>query len=137
MLNELTVDFSGKEIIAVLKLIAEKSNYPLALYCTAGKDRTGLIAMLTLSILGASDEEIVDDYVKSDSAYKQINDKKAMVVGMSQTGVDPEIFLRAKPQVMKDTIGYIRSNFGSINGFLDNYGFNESWRMRMRSSLLD
>jgi hypothetical protein len=60
-----------------------------------------------------------------------------MVVGMSQTGVDPEIFLRAKPQVMKDTIGYIRSNFGSINGFLDNYGFNESWRMRMRSSLLD
>jgi protein tyrosine/serine phosphatase len=136
LLNELVVDYSGKEIIAVLKLLAEKSNYPVALYCTAGKDRTGLIAMLTLSVLGATDEEILADYVLSDSAYKEIGDKKAMVVGMKQTGVDPDIFLRAKPQVMKDTISYIRSTFGSINGFLDSYGFDESWRMRLRSSLI-
>lgn len=136
LLNELVVDYSGKEIIAVLKLMSERSNYPIALYCTAGKDRTGLVAMLTLSILGATDEEILADYVLSDSAYKEIGDSKAMVVGMKQTGVDPDIFLRAKPQVMKDTIQYIRSTFGSINGFLDNYGFDESWRMRLRSSLL-
>ena len=136
LLNELVVDYSGREIIAVLKLMAEKSNYPIALYCTAGKDRTGLITMLTLSVLGATDDEILADYVLSDSAYKQIGDKKAMVVGLDQTGVDPEIFLRAKPHVMKDTIKYIRTTFGSINGFLDNYGFDESWRMRLRSSLL-
>jgi len=136
LLNELVVDYSGKEIIAVLKLLAEKSNYPIALYCTAGKDRTGLIAMLTLSVLGATDEEILTDYVLSDKAYAEINDAKAMVVGMSQRGVDPNIFLRAQPQVMKDTIQYIRTTFGSINGFLDTYGFNEEWRQRLRSSLL-
>lgn len=34
-----------------------------------GKDRTGLIAMLVLHVLGASDEEILDDYVLSDSVY--------------------------------------------------------------------
>ena len=72
LLNELVIDYSGKEIISVLKLMAEKSNYPIALYCTAGKDRTGLIAMLTLSILGATDDEILADYVLSDSAYKEI-----------------------------------------------------------------
>lgn len=137
LLNELVVDYSGREIIAVMKLMAEKSNYPIALYCTAGKDRTGLVTMLTLSVLGATDDEILADYILSDNAYKQIGDKKAMVVGLDQTGVDPEIFLRAKPQVMKDTIKYIRSTFGSINGFLDTYGFDESWRMRLRSSLLE
>ena len=49
-----------------------------------GKDRTGLIAMLTLHIVGASDEEIIADYVLSDSAYKDIKDSKAMVVAMKQ-----------------------------------------------------
>lgn len=50
----------------------------------AGKDRTGLIAMLTLHTVGASDEEIIADYVLSDSAYKDIKDSKAMVVAMKQ-----------------------------------------------------
>jgi protein tyrosine/serine phosphatase len=49
-----------------------------------GKDRTGLIAMLTLHIVGASDDEIIADYVLSDSAYKDIKDSKAMVVAMKQ-----------------------------------------------------
>ena len=49
-----------------------------------GKDRTGLVTMLALSVLGASDEEIVADYVLSDSAYKDINDKKAMVASLKQ-----------------------------------------------------
>ena len=40
--------------------------------------------MLTLSVLGATDEEIVTDYVLSDSAYKDINDKKAMVAALKQ-----------------------------------------------------
>lgn len=49
-----------------------------------GKDRTGLITMLVLSVLGATDEQIVADYVLSDSAYKDINDKKAMVASLKQ-----------------------------------------------------
>ena len=52
-----------------------------------GKDRTGLIAMLTLHIVGASDEEIIADYVLSDSAYRDIKDSKAMVVAMKQVCV--------------------------------------------------
>jgi protein tyrosine/serine phosphatase len=49
-----------------------------------GKDRTGIISMLVLSVLGCSDEEIIADYVLSDSAYKDINDKKAMVASLQQ-----------------------------------------------------
>jgi len=135
LLNELVVDYSGKEIVAVMKVLATPGNFPAALYCTAGKDRTGLIVMLVLSIMGATDDEIIADYVLSDSAYKDIGDKKAMVLALKQTSVDPEIFLRAKPQVMKDTIEYIRSTFGSINKFLDHYGFDESWREKLRANL--
>jgi protein tyrosine/serine phosphatase len=56
----------------------------LFIFVHTGKDRTGLIAMLTLHIVGASDEEIIADYVLSDSAYRDIKDSKAMVVAMKQ-----------------------------------------------------
>merc|ERR1719428_960272 len=41
VLNELILDLSGAEIFEVLKLMADKESHPIALYCTAGKDRTG------------------------------------------------------------------------------------------------
>ena len=58
-----------------------------------------------------------------------------MVASLKQVDVDPEIFLRAKPQTIIDTMKYIRTKFGSIDGFLDNYGFDETWRIKMRETL--
>ena len=136
LLNELVVDFSSKEIIQVLKLLSTKENHPVAMYCTAGKDRTGLITMLVLSVLGASREEILADYVLSDKAYSEINDKKAMVASLKQVDVDPEIFLRAKPQVMSDTIDYVTKTFGSVDSFLDKNGFDATWREALKSAML-
>ena len=34
-------------------------------FCTAGKDRTGVVSALILKRLGFSDEIIIDDYMKS------------------------------------------------------------------------
>mmetsp|Transcript_28457 Transcript_28457/g.47825 ORF Transcript_28457/g.47825 Transcript_28457/m.47825 type:complete len:338 (-) Transcript_28457:126-1139(-) len=84
LLNELVVDQSGADIAEALKLVAQPENHPVALYCTAGKDRTGLMAMLVLSVLGVSDEAILADYTLSDSAYKDIGDNKAMVASLQQ-----------------------------------------------------
>lgn len=37
---------------------------PLMFYCKAGKDRTGLLGMLLLSVAGASDTQIIEDYFR-------------------------------------------------------------------------
>lgn len=39
---------------------------------------------LTLAVLGVPDEAIVDDYAKSDAAYKELADRDAMVGALSQ-----------------------------------------------------
>lgn len=49
-----------------------------------GKDRTGLVMALTLSVLGVPESAIVDDYAKSGAAYKQLDDKDAMVGALAQ-----------------------------------------------------
>ena len=39
LLNDLLLNYSGPAIKRVLELLSDKERYPIALYCTAGKDR--------------------------------------------------------------------------------------------------
>lgn len=136
LLNEMMLESSGKAITTVLKVIADDDNLPLAMFCTAGKDRTGVIAMLVLSVLGVPDSDIIRDYEHSDSAYKDINNKKAMVAALSQDDLDPDVFLRAKGPVMADILKHIREKYGSVDGFLDKNDFGHEWRLRLRKAML-
>ncbi|CAM9714067.1 unnamed protein product, partial [Hapterophycus canaliculatus] len=108
LLNELLLQYSGDGINRVLRLLASEDRHPVALYCTAGKDRTGLVVALTLAVLGVPDEAIVDDYAKSELAYRELADRDAMVGALSQEDLDPETFLGAPPHVMEDVLRFIR-----------------------------
>eukprot|EP01039_Chlorochromonas_danica_P002444 gene2444-2678_t len=136
LLNEIVVDASGQVLTQVLRFISNYSADPVAFYCTAGKDRTGLVAMLLLHVLGASEEEILADYEMSDSAYRDLNDSSAMVASLQQSDVDHRIFLRAPREVMAHTMAYIVRKFGSIEAYLDKHGFDASDRKRLRDTLL-
>ncbi|CAM9730061.1 unnamed protein product [Ectocarpus fasciculatus] len=136
LLNELLLQYSGDGIDRVLRLLASKEHHPVALYCTAGKDRTGLVIALTLAVLGVPDEAIVDDYAKSDTAYKQLADRDAMVGALAQQELDPDTFLGAPPHVMEGVLRFIRVKYGSIDLYLDSIGFDAEWRARLRSALL-
>lgn len=56
---------SQRKIVEVLDLLIEERNYPIAFGCTAGKDRTGLIAVLVQKLLGANDKDIIEEYMVS------------------------------------------------------------------------
>ena len=47
---------------------------PLFFHCTAGKDRTGVCAALLLAMLGASDDDIVAEYLLTNSYRQRIMD---------------------------------------------------------------
>ena len=50
-------------LIEALTMLGGEEHYPLVFHCAAGKDRTGVLAALILSILGVGREAIVADYV--------------------------------------------------------------------------
>lgn len=55
-------------------------------FCTAGKDRTGVVSALLLKRLGASEDIIIDDYMKSkDNLKKMLN---AYVKDHPETDID-------------------------------------------------
>ncbi|MEU6722722.1 tyrosine-protein phosphatase [Nonomuraea wenchangensis] len=45
-----------------LETIADAGNAPVVIHCAAGKDRTGVLAALVLSLAGVSEDDIVADY---------------------------------------------------------------------------
>jgi len=137
LLNELILDYGGPSIKACLDVLADRSNHPVAFYCTAGKDRTGLIAMLVLSVLEVDDEAIVSDYVLSDSVYADMKDKSAMVGALQQENLDPDTFLRAPRSVMDATMKLLRKEYGGPYKYLESIGFGAADVVRLRAALCD
>ena len=70
-------------------------------FCTAGKDRTGMVSALLLKRLGISDDVIVDDYMKS----------KENLIGMltiyvkNHPEVDIEIIIPQEENIMNILTG--------------------------------
>jgi protein-tyrosine phosphatase len=53
-------------LAAVIEHLASPDNVPAVFHCTAGKDRTGMVAALVLSLVGVPDDVIVHDYTLTD-----------------------------------------------------------------------
>jgi len=131
MLNELVLKMGASGIRFVLEVISDPANHPVAFYCTAGKDRTGIITAILLQLCGVPEEDIVTDYSLSANVYAEMADHKAMVGALSQRNLDPKTFLGAPPKVMRDTLQGIRVNYGTLENYLDIIGFNQEKRDRL------
>lgn len=66
------VDRSAAEIVTALGIIAHAPG-ATAFRCAAGRDRTGVLAAMLLLALGASDEDIVADYARTDENLAAID----------------------------------------------------------------
>ena len=121
----------------------EAGETPVLFHCSAGKDRTGIAAILILLALGASDETIVADFVQSNTCRKaEIEafwaehaeeiaarpEQKYFYLGIS--GVHPD----DAPFVL-DTI---RKEYGTTDAYLEaEYGLTPARLMRLRRMYLE
>jgi protein-tyrosine phosphatase len=56
------LDGGGTALINAIEEMTDVDNYPLVFNCFFGKDRTGVLSALVLSLLGVSRQDIVNDY---------------------------------------------------------------------------
>ena len=115
-----------------IELIADSLDQgsPAVFHCTAGKDRTGVIAALVLAGIGVDDRSIADDYSRSGPAMKSLARWYREQGGtpeerMRDLGLDPSlaaVLMRAEQSTMLGTLDDIRAGHGSVGAFLDSLG---------------
>ena len=60
------IEQGAPAIVQLLERLGDPRSHPVAIFCTAGKDRTGVATALVLSLLGVPDETIAADYALSE-----------------------------------------------------------------------
>ena len=121
---------------AVLAIV--DTNGPVLLHCTAGKDRTGVLAALMLACAGVPDAVIADEYARSASAMpdlvRLIENHAPKFAGAFSS--QPAAFLAAPREAMLGTLTALRWNHGGAAAFLVGNGLPESSLQRLRCRLV-
>ena len=88
-------------------------------HCSAGKDRTGVIAGLLLDLIGCHEYDIVKDYSESYENNIEINNELLKL--MDNNASD---FLKSSPRFMMEMLDYLRENYGSAKEYLIQCGLS-------------
>ena len=90
-------------------------------HCNAGKDRTGIIAMLIEGVCGVDESTIIEDYAVSDKFQrkKRAPQKLLLHIFPMPRGFKHILLalIKAKPEYMKGAINAIKERYGSFENY--------------------
>ncbi|HEU5127590.1 MAG TPA: tyrosine-protein phosphatase [Glycomyces sp.] len=99
---------------------------PVVFHCMAGKDRTGIVAAVLLSLLGVDDDAIAADYELSNVGIARWRAWRDANIGKPAT----DRGLRTPAEAMHRTIAEVNARFGSVDAYARAIGFTGADRLR-------
>lgn len=115
---------------------------PTVIHCTAGKDRTGVAAMLLLDLAGVAAEHVVADYALSSQRRPSLQldqtEARTLVPTLESYGLDPAEFAplwEARPAVMAATLEGLHDRWGGAAGYLAQAGMDGAELAAVRAGL--
>ncbi len=122
------------EIRQVIEVIAAADG-PVVFHCASGKDRTGLIAALVLSLLEVPEEQILADFALTERATERlVADWRAANPGRDLLWPS---YGRAPAEIMELVLDGIRARYGSVAGYLrDTAGVSDAVVSGLRERVL-
>ncbi|HEY0003121.1 MAG TPA: tyrosine-protein phosphatase [Actinoplanes sp.] len=125
----------GREaLLASLRLIADPASAPVVVHCMAGKDRTGTVCALTLSLLGVSDQDIAADYALTTTAMERLT---AYLLQTHPEAVQGNEHMFDSPEgAILTFLDDLRALHGSVEGYAAEIGLTDAELASMRAHML-
>lgn len=133
----LGLDACQKTIAEVLTTMAQAPDGVILFHCSAGKDRTGIIAALLLANAGVDDTTIVEDYALTGTISGPLIAslrERALTRGVAASLAD--IVLASEPESMRRALDHLQGKYGSVDGYLTRIGLDRATISRLRDRLL-
>lgn len=132
------VDSCQSKLLHTLQTIALAPEGGVLVHCAGGKDRTGVVTALALSVAGVPRGVIVSDYALTTEAMKRMRPRL-----LANTALSPEALARidnllgSEPEWMTDLLAYLDARYGSVEGYLTQIGFSTDDRALLRNRLIE
>ncbi len=102
----------------VLKVIIENDEGAILWHCAGGKDRAGIVAMLVESLLGVSEDDILEDYCASNRFQRRHNlfNKLGLWIAPVRHSFRKILFgmMNAKLKYIDGILAIIKSQYGTV-----------------------
>ena len=137
-------EYCRRQYARFLRSLLTERNGAILWHCTAGKDRTGTCAALLETILGVSEENILEDYTSSRlylkgeiEQYKQaLRSQKGSLSEAESTSV--EYIYGVEEGYLLTFIGEAEERYGSLHGFIrEGLGITKEEEETLRSLYLE
>jgi protein-tyrosine phosphatase len=118
-----------------LEVIGASGDLPLLFHCHAGKDRTGIVAAVVLSLLGVARDDVVADFALTNLATERY---LAGWAGLGRPIPKWSGFARAPADAMRMFLDGIDERYGSVRDYArQGLGLTEGVLDRLATRLLD
>ena len=121
----------------VFASLADAPEGAVLFHCTAGKDRTGIIAALLLAAHGVDAPTIREDYAVTASLIAPMVDE--LIHDAEARGADVEAFrhlLASTPETMSAFLIHLDETYGGADSYLELAGLSAGQRARLRDRFI-
>ena len=125
---------SGALVAQAFAALAQPVNQPAMFHCSAGKDRTGILAATVLDVLGVGREEIVNDYLATNEVIDAILERLRGMTGFMDSTREG---IMAPSVAIEKYLDVTQSEFGGSEAFLLHHGVQQSAIDNFRESMLE
>lgn len=125
----------GPRVAAIVRGIAGAPPGGVLVHCAAGRDRTGVVVALALSVAGVDRSDIAEDYALSRAWDDRMLEEWVLTQPASDRDRLRRLY-RIRPETMLATLAALDDRYGGVTGYLAAVGVEDGVLERLRRRLV-
>ena len=123
---------------AAITRLAQPGALPAVFHCAAGKDRTGLLAALVLTVVGVRRDDVLADYALTASGIERMFAwaERESPEWARKLNAEPTWYFAAVPSALDHLLDDLCREHGSVQGYLTSIGVPHADLDRLAQALL-
>ncbi|MGV9265534.1 tyrosine-protein phosphatase [Kitasatospora sp. NPDC003701] len=122
---------AGPSLVAAIRRLGAPGGVPAVVHCAVGKDRTGLTIAVVQSLLGASDADLMADFLLSNAGLGLLAGPTPYV---DETGTE-RVSRPISAPLLASSLSWIRARHGSVADYVRAHGTTEAELAALRANL--